>query len=696
MLLEKTTFKIKNKLFLNKISLVPEIAPIKPNHYIQIIDCSGSMYSTLPAVKQNLSSLVDGFDSTSALTLISFSSESDCRVLFKGLRLLSDHDKTAAKNIINSQLTARSTTCFSESLQESLKSLGELAPFGYAPSILFFTDGHIVVADEQKEKKAIFDTLQKLKSELNNFIAIGYGEGYNKTFLNQMSETVGGTLLHSTSNEDLKSKLDLYEAVASVGHVFQTTDLSGFTKESDILSVFTVDENCIKSYSFDKPVMHPKSVASLYVVSTTPLADVDFEPKEKELLAAAYVLSQKCKAHLALDFLNSVGHQTLIDRLGNAFTNNECGAAENAILSQVLNPQPFTKIENYLPKADAYCVLDLIDDLIEADAEIDLDSFIAGYKRTTAHSKSEGTYGEFHKETTNLKLSTLVWNESRLNLSFQATIKGKLELLERAGKKPEDLGLLNRFPCSVVRNFTFIKDGKLNVSFLPVKICGIISNKLADVLADSIKSENNFTIIDLTKLPIMNRSIAEGRTSATNLCKWYFEVLENKAANKAYKSYIKDFEEKTVKVEARISDKIEAFLQENGIVKGVFSPKKTSVVEDFYYAPTLDIKVKGFSSLPKIEDVYSKMHQTKPLTPVQKLIAKYIVKSAGLTKEDLQKLLHDSVLATRKLEREITRTKFCIILGNRWFDEFESREGCKLSLDDKEFAIEFGKEKVSI
>jgi len=45
---------------------------------------------------------------------------------------------------------------------------------------------------------------------------------------------------------------------------------------------------------------------------------------------------------------------------------------------------------------------------------------------------------------------------------------------------------------------------------------------------------------------------------------------------------------------------------------------------------------------------------------------------------------------------DIQRTKFSIILGKRWFDEFDSRDDSTLELDGKTFTITVEEKKVTI
>ena len=49
-----------------------------------------------------------------------------------------------------------------------------------------------------------------------------------------------------------------------------------------------------------------------------------------------------------------------------------------------------------------------------------------------------------------------------------------------------------------------------------------------------------------------------------------------------------------------------------------------------------------------------------------------------------------------KIRREVQETKFAILLGKKWFDEFDSREDSNLTVDNNFFTIEIREVKVNI
>ena len=45
---------------------------------------------------------------------------------------------------------------------------------------------------------------------------------------------------------------------------------------------------------------------------------------------------------------------------------------------------------------------------------------------------------------------------------------------------------------------------------------------------------------------------------------------------------------------------------------------------------------------------------------------------------------------------DIQKTKFAILLGKQWFDEFDSREDCKLDIDGKTVSFEITEKRIEI
>jgi hypothetical protein len=133
---------------------------------------------------------------------------------------------------------------------------------------------------------------------------------------------------------------------------------------------------------------------------------------------------------------------------------------------------------------------------------------------------------------------------------------------------------------------------------------------------------------------------------------------------------------------------------------------------DFYMAKEFEIKLKGLSSLPKVGDVaklFGDDHKTKP--------AKALTVSQQLIYEGLRKFWTNPVATgveartqigwlefeTKKTQTELTQvrrqiqeTKFAVLLGKKWFNEFTSREENTLVVDGHTCTVSVREVKVEV
>jgi hypothetical protein len=125
------------------------------------------------------------------------------------------------------------------------------------------------------------------------------------------------------------------------------------------------------------------------------------------------------------------------------------------------------------------------------------------------------------------------------------------------------------------------------------------------------------------------------------------------------------------------------YLASFGVTANGFNPP---VVEeestDYYYAKEFDVKLAGFSSLPKIDDVIERNRAGKPWTPSQKIVGEAYndvyegmsaIKSVDLLYLDTQLSKHKMLLDD--VRKDIQRTKFAVLLSKKWFSDLDTRDG---------------------
>ncbi len=698
-------------------------------NHIWIYDRSGSMYSTLPQLASDLIAKAKEIPTGDTLTLGWFSSEGgQFNFMLKGFKITEKRDYKILEETINKNKAAMGCTCFSEILTDAETVIKDLSVFSNNFALMFLTDGYPVVSSYQKEINAINSAIDKINSKVTSSLLVGYGNYYNKQLMTDMSARFGGSLIHSESLPEFSIRMDGFMKDARENGLKIMVDLEAQTSKESL--VFGINGQQINIYqpSGNQIEFIPTQASrdSLYMLTEkqprgeeVKLPECDLlRPTNRESLirgvyAAACLLTQKTKSDIAMEVLSVIGDKDMIDSVANAFTNAEYGRAESKMQEAVVNRKrrfmQGVKM-SYLPKEDAFCVLDVIKLLMQDDK-----SYFYPYrpefeyKKIGVRTKTKEGYPEFEAKQGMIKcpLNKMTWNKSMLNLSVLANIPGHVTLTGDFKKH----GFTNPYPTFVWRNYALIKDGFLNVSNLPVSMSEETYDKfVGEGLLDgnAWSNDDQIFVLDLTKIPVINRSIAKGKNSAADLCKRVYREIGLQATLKAYgwlREQIDPQGTSDLGKGALTADQ-ELYLKGQGIGKNGFSPPVENLPStDFYMAKEFEIKVKGLSSLPKVEDVVEKSMKGGKLTAGMLLV------KSGLDQynNNLKKSASDKIklawideeIANAKKElvavrSNIQETKFSILLGKQWFKEFASRENNVLNLDGVEYTLSVNETKVEL
>ncbi len=738
------SIKISDKLFImqEEVTIInpSTLKEKEPTNFILIYDRSGSMYGLLSKLTEDLIDRIKLIPINNTITIGYFSGEGQYNFILKGFKITESKDYSILEKAIRANSTTIGLTCFSEILNETSETIiKDLSVFSNRFALTFFSDGYPVCSNYKKEIVSIEIAISKLNMQLTSSLLVGYGNYYNKELMTKMAEGLGGSLTHSSdlptfnialtnfiiNSQDTENKIKI-PVTEWFGNIYFSINGNNINvyqpKDGHIL--YTPIKGRGKNYlytitSSDTDFLQ-KSVSNNDKLEYIKLTDANvgnstkIEAFIKGVYAASYILTQRAKTDQAIEILSALGDTALIDIVNNAFTNDEYGNAEKRMEECIVSPKKrFLNGRNtsYLPKPDAFCLLDLIDLLCEDEqAYLYTQDPSFKYKRIGVASVTKEGYPEFTSDKNNkCRFSTLSWNESKLNLSVLMNITGSVKLPKNYKKN----GFIsNKFDTFVWRNYTIVKDGFLNTSCLPISMSETTFNKLKyeeiidrhiDYVPDKIYP------LDLSKLPIINRFIADGKTSAKALFSKIYEELKLKALLKVYKYFKSGFEPETsVYALIGLTDAQIDYLKELGITDKGFNPPSEEVTStDFYYAKEFNIKMKKLSSLPKITDVLDKMTKGKNLTESDKLIQEGLMNynAASLGKKewkDSDKLewLNDNIRQVNKnmieLRKEIQRTKFSVLLAKRWFDEFDSRENCTLDVNGVIFTVSLDTKKVEI
>lgn len=674
--------------------------PSSMNNFF-LYDESGSMYSSIKLLCEQMKAKIKELPLGDTLTLGWFSSEGgEYRFILKGHRLTSPKDYEAIDKIIDQNCTTRGTTCFSEIFKDLEQVIEEVEALNPLPnSLIFFTDGYPVVSDRKKEEENLLNYISKISHKIQSSLLVGYGDYYNKTLMATLADYLGGTLIHNDNLLAFSNRLtSFWSGSREMGPRIEVS-LPTCSK------VFSLGKDRVVSYDNTKstllisPLKEEKTY--LYYVTDQPegsLIDLTDElvkgshPIVQGVYALAYLYSQTTQTDQALELLGSLGEVHLIDMLTNSYTNAEYGEAEASILESMNNPsQRFLKGRNtsYLPQEDAFCLKDVIDLLLQdKEAFFHTNDERFEYKRIGRVAATKEGYPKFQRNPAQKSdLSGLTYHDTRLNLSLRVKIDGHIPLDEQA----PTLGLEKTYPTFIWRNYAIVKDGILNVPSLPLSL----SKSSFDILQQkgcidpNIKwKESGVYSVNFKALPIMNRKMAKGKTSALEMANLALDELKLEAALKVLKSYKTKYSEGGKLASLNLTAEQKTYLEKFGLTSNGFNPPSESLpATDFYEAKEFSIKLKGLSSLPKVEDVLAKMgaKQTKGgllMEPMVKLCKEQ--EQAG--KEDFLKWVEEEIIAkTKELGRVrdfIQGAKFAILLGKKWFDEFTSRDSGVITLTD--------------
>lgn len=724
--------KVKQNLFLVEQFVNNQAAKAKPSNInnIWIYDRSGSMSGVLEGLARDLIIKAKELPMGDTITLGWFSSHGEYNFMLKGFKITEKKDYKVIEDTINKNKSTIGMTCFSEILADTSTVIKDLSAISNTFALCFFTDGYPTVSPYDREVKAIHAAIDKIGSKIASSLLVGYGDYYNKELMTQMAERMGGALIHSESLPAFNVQLGNFMKDSRENGSKVVVNLESLPASKSGV-VFGINGNQISPYAVTgnaidfAPTRGSKD--SVYILTDKApkgaeeikLSDEDLKkPTSSESMirgvyAAAFLLTQKAKSDVALEVLATIGDKDMIDSVNNAFTNAEYGRAESKIQEAMSNPkrrfmQGIKK--NYLPPADAFCVLDAVN-LLMQDEEAHFfpyhDAF--EYKRIGAGAKTKAGFPEFVADVSKAKcaLNKLNWNKTMLNLSVLANIPGAIELTGDYKKH----GFAKSYPTYVWRNYAIVKDGFLNVQKLPVTLSkeSFVTLQQEGVIDTSARYKDSETyVLNLDQIPIINRSIAEGRTSAKDLCtKAYREKqLEGELKALNYLSDQVDPDGKLSLGKGALTADQELYLESQGVGRNGFSPPSEKVpTTDFYMAKEFEIKLKGLSSLPSGKDVQEKMTKGAKLTPSALLLKSgFDVFNTNLKKTSSDKVklafLEDEISKRKRelvhVRSDIQATKFSVILGKKWFDEFSSRDQSTITVDGTEFDLVVSETKVEL
>jgi len=713
---------------------------VDSQHHIHILDRSGSMSGSINNLIENVKLAIKHMSDNDYVSIIWFSGHDECKVLIKGAK----KDESLFK-LLDSIKSTVGLTCFSTPIAETNTIIEDLFNICNSISVNLFTDGEVVVPwTEREEENKIFAEIAKFKDKILAFNTIGYGYYYNQDLLKRISaESTFGNAIHSNHINEYVSIFDHnYERVNDLILESVEIDIINETENVDIIylnsnsSKYT--QNTLKLNRLDKKknqifLLSDKDFTFKYndeIIDTSKLPitkiNKNIQPTINNFFYTyAYELFYINKRQEALNIIaNNLHDKYLVDTQLNIFTNDEVGQYTKELKNSIFKPKTRYKTglspDNYLPKDDTFCIMDLLKILSESN-----NYYIPSKNYQRIGTKTEDKFNLFVKNEDESKtpINTLTYNKKFLNVSLPLTIYGKVKINAKIASKHN---LDKEIDSKIFRTHTLIKDGNLNMQEIECVLDEETYNKLIE-----IQNENNIEFIQLVnsndnaykvniilnKLPVINRMYVNESSNIENIFNSIIRINELEIQQKVLNFYIKEIINKHNIIEGKFKDfsaeQIEV-LQQHGLNKnleyvGVDNQKAES--KDYYFARCLEFNLKGYSSIPSVNDVLKKVETKKKLNDVGKYMYDYInMLNIGLTKlgyNDLNNLTekHKDVLQQQleivKKELFTERTKIncmkiAVVLTGSWFNNLEKDDkgNWYYKKDDKILNIKSEKVKV--
>lgn len=636
-----------------------------PTHRIVVIDCSYSMVSELPKIRTHLKNKIPTMvKENDLLSIVWFSSKGEYGTLVEAVPVSTLKDLSAVNTAIDRFVKPVGATAFVQPLQEVV-ALTERV--GMPSSMFFLTDGW----DNGYTKPQILKAAAALADVVGSTTFVEYGWYADHDLLSQMAEEAAGSLIQSNDFTKYSEQLEQNLSSRSSGKKQKVSVPAGVE-----FLVAPTDSGFVVSKVDEKGVaLLPAEATKYSYLSGDGQLEDGLDVQQATLVAAALV--QRGKADLALEIAGKIGDADVYTAIENAFSKQDyVNAVELMVEYGTSKKQLYTmapKNTNLAPNPNAYNVLQLLMDIATDDGNLlhishpEFKYSSIGRKREVA--EVNGFVPKFIHADGDIKapISTLKFDEDRPNVSILVRNDGHVYLPKNDHFSDEKFETFNW------RNYTVIKDGIINLRYLPLILTAKTHKKLKDegVITEDYKIGKTY-LIDTKSMPVINRAMVSD-ISATKLGELASKVYELRCIQKAINASIK---EDGIDVRVGFKDKYgedaTAFLKEYGITEGGFSPKTVSTGDTFdaYTSKSLAVKLKGLSSIPSLNDLDKALKAGKKLTPSQSALKRGV--DAASTSTDLVKFKFEIRDQIQELVSQIVKTKFSVILGKKWFSEFSS------------------------
>jgi len=641
-------------------------------NHVYVVDVSGSMYPSLPKMRQHLKNIVSMVaQEDDTFTVIYFSGKGQCGIVCEGVPVKELGTVQAVQKAIDRWLTPIGLTGFAEPIHLAIETVKNLDSSKFN-NFVMLTDGY----DNQSNRTNIIGNCERLPEVFESVSFIEYGWYCDRTLLAKMAEVSGGFHVFAGSYNEYEVVFD-----SVVSDAVREPKVEVLVNKKAKHAVYIHNGKISIIEPENGIVKVPESVSR--VSSIVPGDVLQKHLSDEHLYLILYYAVKTNQSKLAWRCLEALGDVRMIKDYTNAFTRQELtdflDLTENAALDEkarFLESQDF----DFIPDENATTVLDVLDVLNIDGIRVVLDSPYFSYNRIGRATEASDELPRFVKSPGQYaKVTNLVYNSSRPNVSLQTLITGSVEL-------PENEFDLKRVPSIQWRNYAVVKDGLLNMTSLPllmpretydtIKGMDGVEIDLIEEYDDGAESTTNgvYAVVTLERTPVINRAMSQS-VDFNDFCDIVRRSFEVKGLLKGLKSCLTEKDGKVEGLKDKYGEEAAKWLSDLGVRDYGFSPKVTvKDATDFYYSTELEYKVKGLSSLPSANAIQKKIDADKPLTVSEYLVKQGMVKGLGKGDEEVKHLIKKYTEESRHLDYELSQVVYTIVIGKTWFSDIEVDE----------------------
>lgn len=732
-----------NSVALNEITLdqLKEVENPSAVHTIMCIDVSYSMVSELPKLRTQLKNRIpDLVGVNDTISIIWFSGRNQAGILKEGVKVGNAVDLKNLNDAIDRFIKPIGATSFLDPVILTQGIVSRIVTGDSIASFIFLTDGY----NNSCPWPDVINALTSLEKKVAVSTFIEYGYYANSEALSEMAETLGGEKVFSKDFDSYEIEFEKKLTQNKSTTKRFSFDLSSVKSKMQYQFLFSITDNGIVVYGAHQKneILIPEDTEKLYFFSEyapSEYAKADFA--EGVLYAASYVLADKMKYKLVDGILSALGDVNLQEQYANSYGKQRLNAFKENTKSAVFDlAKRFVKGKQVGKplKPNAYCFMNMIEDLMEDEENKffpyhpDFNYERIGAKREVKTELSDDqkkkissakTLKEVEKLVSEVEVaefiypenqaeigqsfSNLVWNEKRANLSINTQLPGKVKL-------PKNDAKIEFVDSKIFRSYTFVKDGILNVTEIPVTLSENTYNKMVShgLLAGKFSSysKDEVYMLNFSELPIINRRMAT-TISAKSLAKLEWGLLKEQNRKKYLDLINKTINPKTNEESAaKFTPEFAEWLKSIGVSdSNGFSPKtEKAETTDVYMSSNLETKISSYSSIPAVKDVIAKVNEGKKLNPSDQMLYDVIQEvdkeMSKMDEEESKKWILEEFKTSNKKRRqllaEIAQIKFGVILSRTWFTEFKDFEENTLDITlDKlplKFKFEFSDKEVKV